>query len=102
MKKILITMFVIALGAVGMKEEVKAQAVVKVRPVKPKVVVVRPAKAPRNGVVWVDGHWKWSRRTRSYVWTKGRWATPPRGKVWIAGKWVRRSNGWVYRAGRWG
>ena len=46
--------------------------VVKVRPNKPKIIIVKPNKVKRN-YIWVPGHWKWSLRKGRYVWIKGKW-----------------------------
>ena len=64
------------------------------------VVYHRPAMV-RAGYVWVDGHYRWQKRTRSYVWIDGRYVKQKRGKVWISGQWVRVRGGWVYRPGSW-
>ena len=76
-----------------------------------RVVVNKPVKhvnfyrhgrsAVRSGHVWIEGHYRWDRRTRSYVWIDGRYVRQKKGKVWISGHWVRVRGGWVYQPGVW-
>jgi len=44
----------------------------KVKPSRPKILVVKPNKIRKNHV-WIKGHWKWSFRKHRYVWVKGHW-----------------------------
>ena len=60
----------------------------------------RPAVV-RSGYVWVDGHYRWDRRTHSYVWVDGRYMKQKRGKIWVSGRWVKVRGGWVYEPGSW-
>jgi len=78
---------------------VKARVVV-VKPVRPHVIMVRPAKL-RPNYIWIEGHWKWNRRHHRYLWVKGRTARKQRNKIWIAGHWTRVRSGWYYVQGHW-
>jgi len=100
MKQFLAVVFVSMAVWAGDISTAQAQVVVKAKPVRPKVVVVK-GRAPRRGMVWVDGHWSWNKRNMRYIWVKGRWAAPPRGKAWTVGSWKRSRKGWVYVPGRW-
>lgn len=60
----------------------------------------RPAVV-RSGYVWIDGHYRWDRRTRSYIWIDGTYVRQQPGKVWVAGQWVKVRGGWVYQPGSW-
>ena len=77
-----------------------AQVVVVKKPVKPRVVVVKPAK-PGSKHVWVEGHWKWNKRVKVYVWKKGYWVKRKPNHVWIAGRWKRAPKGHVWIPGHW-
>lgn len=77
-----------------------AQMVVKVRPAKPKVLVVKPAKA-KPGHVWRNGHWVWNAKRKNYVWRKATWVKVNPGHAWMAGHWVRSANGHKWVPGYW-
>lgn len=76
------------------------QMIVKVKPQKPKIVIVKPSKIYKNKV-WMDGHWKWSNQSSSYQWVKGHWTKRRRNNTWKAGKWQKLPAGWKYVSGRW-
>ena len=84
------------------KHKVKPQykRVVLVRPVKPKVYVNKHIYL-RTGYVWVDGHWKYNKRTRNYVWVKGYTVKKKKGKVWNSGHWRKVRGGWIHSPGFW-
>lgn len=99
-KRILVIAVVALMSFWGMSEA-NSQVVVKVKPARAKVVVVKPAKPGRN-YVWVEGHWKWNKRSRSYTWENGYWARRPRqNSVWVAAKWKKVPGGWKYVPGHW-
>lgn len=77
----------------------QAQIIVKVRPPRPKVVVVRPAPpSPRH--VWVAEDWVV--RGNKYYWHGGYWVVPPRPHaVWAPGHWRHTRRGDVWIPGRW-
>ena len=77
-----------------------AQVVVTIKPVRPKVVAVKPRR-PSVRHVWIEGHWAWNRRAKAYTWKKGYWARAKRGKNHVAGTWVKTRGGWLYKPGRW-
>lgn len=54
---------------------------------------------PRNGQVWVPGHWHWNQRT--YVWRAGYWQASRRDFAFAPGEWVRVDDGWRWREGNW-
>lgn len=96
MKKfIILLVFILGLGNNGF-----SQIVVKVRPVKPKVLVVKPNR-PKANHVWVDGHWIWNSNQNRYIWRKGRWVKKRRGHVYVAGRWKATPNGHVWVVGGW-
>ena len=76
------------------------QMIVKVKPQRPNVVVVKPNKVSKNKV-WIDGHWKWNNRTHKYQWIKGCWVKSPKNQAWVSGKWLKVHAGWKYVPGRW-
>lgn len=77
----------------------QGQVIVKVKPVAPKVVVVK--KVRPAGKIWIKGHWKWSPRQHRYVWVKGRHMKVRRNHVWVSGRWKQVRGGWLYVPGRW-
>ncbi len=79
----------------------QSQIVVKVKPNRPQAVVVQPV-APKNGHLWIDGHWLWSKKENKYVWVKGHWEKPPRpGAVWTPGYWMDAPGGYKWVPGHW-
>jgi hypothetical protein len=77
-----------------------AQVVVKEKPTSPKVIIVKPDR-PGQDHVWIDGHWKWNKKLRKYVWIRGGWVKARRGHVWVPGKWQELPDGWKWIPGRW-
>jgi hypothetical protein len=96
---IYITAMTIGLGF-ALPAASSAQVVVRVRPVAPKVVVVRPAER-RAGWVWADGEWRWDRPTKQYVWVEGHWIKEVPSSVWVAGHWRRTRGGEAWVPGHW-
>ncbi|HEY0273956.1 MAG TPA: hypothetical protein VGC22_12270 [Chitinophaga sp.] len=99
MKKIvtfLIAFSIVAFNAV----QASAQVIVRVRPVRPAVVVTRPP-APSPGAVWVEE--EWVPQGDTYVWHGGYWTTPVRvGAVYVAGHWRHTHHGgYVWIPGHW-
>ncbi|MCK4664476.1 MAG: YXWGXW repeat-containing protein [Bacteroidales bacterium] len=76
-----------------------AQIVVKVKPVRPKVVVVKPAR-PGQNFIWVDGYWK-TGPNNNYVWVKSHWKKNRKGHNWIPGHWKKVRSGWKWIPGHW-
>ena len=77
MKKIifsfLIIFFLFSNITIAQKDIVKNKyKTVKVKPIHPKNIIVKPKKIRRNNV-WIKGHWKWSLKMGRYVWVKGKW-----------------------------
>jgi len=77
-----------------------AQVIIKIKPLRPKVVVVKP-KAPGPNFVWINGHWKWSKRVVKYVWAKGHWSKRRRGANWVSGHWADVPGGHKWIPGHW-
>lgn len=77
-----------------------AQVIVKVRPIKPKVIVVKPAIQKQNHI-WRDGHWKWAGKQNKYIWVKAHWTKKNIGHNWISGHWVSSKNGHKWINGYW-
>ena len=99
MKRLIILTVFIG-GGLLLSVDSNAQFIVRVRPVPPPVVVVRPA-APRPEYIWIDGEWRWNRRAHAYVWIEGRWIRPHRGRVWVPGHWVDVDGGSEWIGGHW-
>lgn len=66
----------------------EAQAVVRLKPKKPNVVVVK-CKRPSLNHVWTVGHWKWDVKRHSYTWVKGKWQRTRTGYAFVGGHWSR-------------
>ncbi len=80
--------------------DAQAQVIVRVKPVRKKVVVVKPVKKRRNHV-WVTGHWKWNKRTNAYVWTDGYWVRKRKNFAYIPGHWKHVRGGYKWIPGHW-
>jgi hypothetical protein len=78
----------------------QAQVIVKIKPVAPKVVIVKPA-APSSRHIWIDGHWKWDKIQKQYVWVEGYWIKQKRGHAWVDGHWLDTPNGFKWVPGHW-
>jgi len=77
-----------------------AQIIVRVRPERPREVVVARPPAPSPRHVWVAE--EWTNEGGQYVYHAGYWVLPPRPHaVWIAGHWGNRPRGYVWIAGHW-
>ncbi len=79
---------------------IDAQVFVKVKPTRPAVVIAKPSKA-KQGHIWVDGHWQWSKKQHCYVWRKGQWKKKQKGQQWIPGHWKNKPGGHVWITGHW-
>jgi hypothetical protein len=99
-RKIIIVTFIAIASFIGL-ERASSQVIVKVKPVRPSVIVAKPAKARKNHV-WIEGHWAYSHKLDRYVWVKGRWAKRPRNNArWIPGHWKKAPGGWKFVPGHW-
>ena len=98
MKKYIVIFFIIA--GILITSQLKSQVVIKVRPAKPNVVVMKPQK-PGTRHIWIDGHWKWNKKRKEYVWIKGYWTQPKKGQKWIPGHWVKVPGGHKWVPGHW-
>lgn len=99
MKRLVLVVGVI-IAMVASVSVTNAQVVVTVKPKRPTVVIVKPNKVKR-GHIWVDGHWRWNKKTKSYAWIKARWVKKKRGLVWVHGQWKKVPKGWVWVEGHW-
>lgn len=77
-----------------------AQIVVKVKPIKPKILVPKPAKL-KHGHVWRTGHWNWNKSKNKYVWRKACWVKENHGHHWIGGHWIKNAHGHTWVKGGW-
>ena len=101
MKKLLFRLFVLAFFTIGIGLSAGAQTIyVKVRPVAPVGVVVRPAQ-PSPHHVWVGEEWR--PQGSGYVYAGGHWEAPPHaGWMWVPGHWKRHhESGEYWVAGHW-
>jgi hypothetical protein len=89
----------IAASLLGFGAAAHAQytAIVSVAPPAPQYEVV---PAPRQGHVWVPGHYEW--RGNQYSWVQGHWLAARSGYEYREPRWVQRGNGeWVMVGGNW-
>jgi hypothetical protein len=100
MKRIINVNLLIAIITCGSFINGNAQIVVKVKPNKPKVLVVKPA-THKHGHVWRGGHWNWNKKNNKYKWVKACWVKENHGHNWSAGHWVKNRNGHSWVAGTW-
>jgi hypothetical protein len=86
MKKLILPLAFMAFGLLFLSSDVAAQVFVRIRPIAPVVIGVRPpCPSPRH--VWVAGHWRWNKQRGEYVWVEGHWIKGRRGAVWVDGHW---------------
>jgi hypothetical protein len=95
MKKIMFFLLMLTFSLKG-----NAQVFVKIRPIRPAVVVVKPA-CPGPNHIWVDGDWRWNPKRNEYVWVDGYWLAPKPGRNWIAGEWIEGPEGHKWVPGHW-
>ena len=100
MKRFLFTFIIICAGLFIYNDNLSAQVVVKIKPARPKVVVVKPPK-PGPKHVWINGHWKWSKKRKEYIWVKGYWLKPKKGRAWVPGHWEKVPGGFKWVPGHW-
>ena len=68
----------------------------------PALQVETPPPPPREGEIWVAGHWRWEPGAANFVWVHGHFAEPPRPRAaWMPGRWAPTGGGWVFEEGRW-
>jgi hypothetical protein len=78
----------------------KAKHVVVYKPNYP-VHQLRAPQRLRSGYIWVEGHYRWNKRTRSYQWVNGYLIKKRQNKVWVNGTWRKVHGGWTYTPGFW-
>ncbi|HHL52933.1 MAG TPA: hypothetical protein ENJ39_06105 [Flammeovirgaceae bacterium] len=104
MKKLLIfvllSLTTLSLQARDTEKPHHHKRVVVVKPARPHHYTHRPQHV-RAGYVWVEGHWRWHKRSRTYVWVEGHLVKRKKGHHWVAGHWKKVPGGWVYIEGRW-
>lgn len=78
-----------------------AQIEVRIRPVRPRTVIITRPRQPSRAHVWVAEGWRVT--NGRYVYRPGYWAVPPRGRhVWVAGHWMEtRRRGQIWVRGHW-
>lgn len=77
-----------------------AQVVVKVKPVPPRAVIKKPPK-PGPNFIWIEGTWRWDKKTKQYIWVPGHWEKIKPNAVWVEGHWVKTPQGWKWVPGHW-
>lgn len=100
MKKFLFISMIFCAGLFICNDNLSAQVVVKIKPARPKVEVVKPSK-PGPKHIWIDGHWKWDKKRKEYVWVKGHWSKPRKGHAWVPGHWQKVPGGFKWVPGHW-
>lgn len=117
---VLIMLFIVSMASIEAEAQGKRQNkykkyyksdVVTYRPIRPAVRVnhykpYRPyiphrSAHFRRGHVWIEGHWVYNKRIRSYIWVEGKYVKKRRNLNWIEGRWVRAKHGWRYIPGYW-
>jgi hypothetical protein len=99
MKKLIITIGIV-LGLYT-SNTLDAQFFVRIRPMPPVVVGVRPP-CPSSRHVWIEGEWRWNNRQRQYIWMNGYWVESRPGRIWIGGHWIDGPRGSRWIPGHWG
>jgi hypothetical protein len=74
--------------------------VVKEKPVTPETQMAK-SQTPGPGMEWIDGQWKWDKKTKQYVWVPGHWVKGKPNHIWVPGKWVNVDGGVVWVPGKW-
>ncbi len=82
------------------KRKINNKRVVLYKPGTPSVRIHTRTIA-RRGHVWIDGYYRWNKRSRSYIWIEGHQIRQKKGKIWVSGKWKRVPGGWTYISGFW-
>lgn len=102
MKKLLALVILATTILAGSAETLKAQVVVKVKPVRPAhVVMIKPTRVKQNHI-WVSGHWKWNAKRKTYVWADGYYVKKRRGYRYVTGEWVIvGARGYKWVPGHW-
>ena len=101
MKKTRLTVIAIIVFMLSGFNNSYSQVVVKVKPVRTNVVVVKKPTKPGKNFIWIEGHWKWNKRRQAYVWIDGKWAKRQGNKSWVAGHWRKTRGGWTWIPGHW-
>jgi hypothetical protein len=99
-KKQLILIAIVFFAFTGLSE-VYSQFVVKFKPVRTHIVVVKKTKRPGTNYVWINGYWKWNKKANKYVWMDAKWVKRPGNKTWISGHWRKDPAGWIWVPGHW-
>lgn len=99
MKRIIKVLTLIAITSFSISSTY-AQIVVRVRPTRPRAVVVRRPAPPSAHHVWVKE--EWVPRGNTYIYKAGYWAAPPRsGAFYVDGHWRHTRGGWIWVPGHW-
>lgn len=94
-RKILLATFVSAVfGSIA----VPADAATIVR-IAPPPLRSEAIPEPRQGHVWVAGHWGW--KNHRHQWIKGNWLRERRGYQYYPPIWVEREGRWHMQSGAW-
>ena len=54
---------------------------------------------PRNGKVWMQGHWEW--RGQRHAWVPGQWVKARKGQHYRQPQWDQRDGRWMMQRGGW-
>lgn len=56
-------------------------------------------QSPGNEFTWIDGGWKWNRRTNSYIQVNGNWKKQREGHTYKQGYWKKNRHGSQWQRG---
>jgi len=56
---------------------------------------------PSQSHIWINGDWRWNRRSHLYIYDHGYWALPRNGYIYRDGYWETDQRGKWWRKGYW-
>ena len=100
MKKLIIFLLFVGTALLTSPEKVKAQIIVKTKPLTPKTVIVKTPTEKKNHF-WISGHWIYSKRKKAYEWKNGHWVRKRKNYSWQSGQWIAAKEGYKWIPGHW-
>ena len=86
----------LAASMAGVAVPAVAAIIVQVAPPAMRVEVAPP---PRQGYLWIDGHWDW--RNNRHQWVGGTWMRERHGYNYNPSRWEERDGRWHLDRGGW-